>query len=103
MMKAIGLTGNENENQAIVAAQLLDRLTQRGLGVSICIGITAIEHAHLIHDAGGEIWRVGNDASRPDLNSHVDRVVDTSCEFYQLIERVDHALGSFLGKTEVAT
>jgi hypothetical protein len=101
MMKAIGLTGRENENQAIVAAQLLDRLTQRGVNVSVCLGVTSVEHANVIHLGDGELWRIGPDVSHAHLDAQIDRVVDTSCEFYQLIERVDHALGLFLGKKAV--
>lgn len=101
-MKAIGLTGNENENQAIVAAQLLDRFTQRGLAISVCIGIVTIEHANVIHMGGGELWLVGAHHARPHLQAHVDREIDTSCDFAKTINLVDQAIGLFLGKTQVA-
>lgn len=101
MMKAIGLTGRENENQAIIAAQLLDRLTARGINVSVCLGIITVEHANVIHLGDGELWRVGPDVSRKHLDAEIDRVIDTSCDFNQLIERVDHALGMFLSKKVV--
>jgi hypothetical protein len=98
----IGLTGRELANQEIVAAQLLARVTDRNLPVSVCLGVVTREHAHVIYSHGGEVWRVGQDLTRPELEAHVDREIDTSCDEATLIERVDHALGLFLGKTRVA-
>lgn len=100
-MIAIGLTGMQPDTQCLVAAQLLQRVTEKGKPISVCLGIVAAEHAGVIYAGGGELWRIGQDPSRPELDPHVDRVIDTSCDEATLIDRVDHALGLFLGKLPV--
>lgn len=101
-MKAIGLSGSDNESQAIVGAQLLDRFTQRGLPVSVCLGIGSIEDANLLHLGGGELWRVGAGSFNPDLVAHVDRLIDIEGDWDDVINRVDQAIEQFVGKTQVA-
>jgi hypothetical protein len=100
-MKAIGLTGCDGANQALVAAQLLDRFTTRGLQISVCIGVVTREDAYVIAHGGGELWRVGHDPARPELDPLIIRWVDTYGELDDLIARVDERLAEFLGKQQL--
>jgi hypothetical protein len=104
MIKAIGLCGSgpQNENQAIVAAQLLDRFTQRGLAISVWIGVHEDAEAGLIHMGGGELWRVGVEDPRLAIESSVDRWIETRCDFNTLIAKVDDLIEQFLSKRQVA-
>lgn len=75
-MNIIGLTGSNMRAMADVAEYLLAAVTQRDLHVAVML---YVENAHQVQllrlgNTVGitEIWRVGIDARRPDLDRHLD-------------------------------
>lgn len=70
-MNVLGLTGRNMEAMADVAEVLLQHVTNSGHSVAICLYIeNAAQAVALRRNAIGlsEIWRIGPDASRPDLD-----------------------------------
>jgi len=101
-MSCIALTGRDRPAMNAVAELLTARISVKGLAVTLFLDVRDAGEAQAIQRKGSELWRVGQDLTRPDLDQLVARHIDTSCSQAQLTERVDHAFGLFLGKAGVS-
>ena len=100
----IGLTGREPLHMGLVAHRLLELVTDKQLQIPILIGVTSLEEAAQMTSDDGELWRVGFDLTRPELDSLIDRQIDTAADHATMLQQVDYCLGQFLAKTQqVAT
>jgi hypothetical protein len=72
-VNAIGLTGTNMQAMADVAEQLLELTTAGGHAFAIFLYIENVAQANAIrrnHIGLTEIWRIGRDTTRPDLDRH---------------------------------
>lgn len=101
-MKTIALTSANETAMASAAEQLLAASRDRGLNLSVLIGVANAHQAQAVYlDHLGELWRIGEDETHPELDALVDRQIDDSTAGI-LQRRVDEELEKFLGKTRVA-
>lgn len=100
-MKMIALTGANENTMAAACEQLLSASTHGDLKLSVAVNVHDAVGAQVVYADGGELWRIGPDDSRPELDVLVDRQLadDTPA---RLEAEVDRALARFLGKTRVA-
>jgi hypothetical protein len=77
-MKNIALTSANEHAMARVAELLLDASRARaGCPLAVHVGINDAHAASLVSqaDATSELWRIGTDDSRPELDALVDREI----------------------------
>lgn len=98
-LRAIALTGRDAAAMATVAQQLTLRSTERNLGLSLYLDVRDVNEANAVYTAGGELWRVGYDLTRPELDKLVDRLIVTDTDEQTLHAQVDYCLGLFLAVT----
>lgn len=95
-LRAIALTGRDSTAMAIVAQQLTLRSTERNLGLSLYLDVREVAEANAVYTAGGELWRIGYDLTRPELDNLVDRQIESATDEATLQAQVDYCLGLFL-------
>ncbi len=100
MMKTIALTSANFAALAAVTKQLQQAAADRHLSLSVMPGVVDAAQAQEIYSGGGELWRIGEDETTPELDALVDRMIDDDPR--RLHQRVEEALACFLGKTQVA-
>lgn len=100
-MKIIALTSANEAAMAAVAEHVLAAAQAQGLQLTVSVGIQDAHAAQAVYREGGELWRIGEDDSRPELDALVDRVISDAGPF-KMREDVEKALSRFLGKTRVA-
>lgn len=93
-MKFIALTGLA---LADASAYLAQRVQREGLQISIFIGLETAADAENFGHVSAEIWRIGADESRPELDFLIDRWIDGDTP-EQLHAELDKALRAFLAK-----
>jgi hypothetical protein len=101
-MKIIALTSADEAAMAAVAEQLLTASRVRALNLSVLIGIDNAHQAQAVYAECGELWRIGDDDSRPELDALVDREIVNHPHPTHLEILIEQALQRFLGKTRVA-
>lgn len=100
-MKIIALTGASAITLQLVHAQLLQAITHAGVRASVLADVRTAHEAQAVYGEGGELWRVGDDDTKPELDVLVDRTLpDDSPE--RLIDATRQALHRFLSKTNIA-
>ena len=100
-MKVIALTSADENTMAAVAEQLVAASADRGLQLSVLIGIRDAHEAQAVYATHGELWRIGTDDSKPELDALVDRTLSDT-HFQRLPHHVEHALERFLNKTRIS-
>lgn len=100
-MKIIALTSANEAAMAQVAEQLLAASTQRGLQLSVLIGIQDAQEAQAVYSNHGELWRVGEDDGHPELHALIDCQISDATPL-RTTREVEQALDRFLNKTRVA-
>lgn len=100
-MKIIALTSANEAAMAQAAEQLLEAIADGQLQLSVSVGITDAHAASAVYSGGGELWRIGEDDQRPELDALVDRTIDDTTPA-RLAHDIGQALGRFVGKLQVA-
>jgi hypothetical protein len=100
-MNMIALTSANEAAMTAVATQLIRASGAAPFPLALMVGIKDAQEAQAIYSGGGELWRVGEDDTRPELDALVDRAIDDSSPD-RMAREVDQALQRFLGKTRVA-
>lgn len=99
-MRTIALTGANEPAMQSVAEQLLESAAAGGFQLSVLIGIKDANEATAVCHSHGELWRVGDDDSKPELDALVDRAIDDSAPGRTAIEAAQ-ALRRFMTKADV--
>ena len=102
-LRAIALTGRDSSAMAAVAQQLTLRSTERGLGLSLYLDVREVSEANAVFTAGGELWRIGQDLTRTDLDKLIDRQIESATDEATLHAQVDYCLGLFLAAAAYTT
>lgn len=95
-LRAIALTGRDSTAMAAVAQLLTLRSTERSLGLSLYLDVSDVAEANAVYTAGGELWRIGYDLTRPELDPLIDRQIESATDEETLHAQVDYGLGLFL-------
>lgn len=95
----IALTSANEQTMATVAEYLIARATRECVPIVVHIGVNNAFDAQAIYVTAGELWRIGEDDSRPELDVLIDRAI---VDGPRLIANVDEALHRFLNKTAIA-
>lgn len=100
-LHAIGLTGREPEAMLAVGSHLQQTAQAHDIPLQVFSGVCNPEEAAVVVGAGGELWRVGFDPGRPELDAFIDRQLDTT-SLQTLQAQADHCLGLFLANHPVS-
>lgn len=100
-MKIIALTSANEPAMSAACKQLLAAATHHRLQLSVLLGVKTALEAQAVYADSGELWRIGVDDSKPELDTLIDRAVDDSSP-ERMAREVDQALQRFLNKTVVA-
>jgi hypothetical protein len=100
-MKVIALTSANEAAMQSVATQLLQAATAGQLRLSVMVGIKTADEAQAIFHGQGELWRVGEDDSKPELDALVDRAIDDSAPARMAAETAQ-ALRRFVTRADLA-
>jgi hypothetical protein len=101
-MKVIALTSANEAAMQAVATQLLQAATAGRLQLSVLVGVTDAHEASAVYASGGELWRVGEDESKPELDAMIDRAIDDSSPD-RLAAETATALRRFCTKQHIAS
>lgn len=101
-MKIIALTGALESTLHAAAKQLLRASVTGNLQLSVLVNIKDAAEAQAVYCDHGELWRIGHDDGKPELDALVDRTVDDGTP-EDLQRNLDAALQRFLGKVAVAS
>src|SRR5205085_3692218 len=93
-------SANEAVMQA-VAGQLLQAAHEGQLQLSVLVGVKDAHEAAAVYAGGGELWRIGEDESKPELDAMVDRAIDDSSPARTATETAI-ALRRFVTKRHIA-
>ncbi len=100
-MKVIALTGANPITLHQVHTQLLQAITHAGVRASVLADVRNAHEAQAVYGEGGELWRVGDDDTKPELDVLIDRTLpDATPE--RLADATRQALHRFLNKTNIA-
>jgi hypothetical protein len=77
-MKVIALTSANEAAMQAVATQLLETAHAGQLQLSVMVGITCAQEAQAVFQGKGELWRVGLDSGKPELDDLVDRTISAT-------------------------
>lgn len=99
-LHAIGLTGCEPEAMLVVGTHLQQVAQAHDIPLKVFAGVCNPEEAVVVVGAGGELWRVGFDPGRPELDALIDRQLDTT-SMQTLQAQADHCLGLFLAHHQI--
>lgn len=102
-LRAIALTGRDSNAMVIAAQQLMLRSTERRLGLSLYLDVREVAEANAVYTAGGELWRIGQDQTRPELDLLIDRQIESATDEATLQAQVDYCLGLFLASVAVTS
>jgi len=97
----IALTSANEAAMKAVATQLATAAVARRLQLAVHVGVNDAAQAEILYREGGELWRIGDDDSRPELDALVDREIDDSSPG-RMAADADQALDRLLGKVRVA-
>lgn len=97
-MKIIALTGADHDAMSRVQERILE--TTAPARVSVIRGVNTAHEANLVYSSDGELWRIGLDSSRPELDALVDRHIQA--DEGHLIAQVDRCIAEFLRKQVIA-
>jgi hypothetical protein len=103
-MKTIALTGSNDIAVAKVAQLLIDASRTGGFPLQVHVGVDDAHQAATITASApnSEIWRVGFDSTRPELDPLVDRMITDAGPFADTAADTARALRAFMHKTEGA-
>lgn len=99
-LRVIALTGANQAALSAVATQLLQAASAGSLSISVMPGVATADEAAAIFNGRGELWRVGEDESKPELDYLVDRAIDDSSPARMAVETAQ-ALRRFLTKGQL--
>jgi hypothetical protein len=77
-MQVIALTSANEAAMQAVATQLLETASAGQLQLSVLVGINSAQEAQAVFQGKGELWRVGLDSSKPELDELVDRTISAT-------------------------
>lgn len=100
-MQVIALTSANEPAMQAVATQLLTAASTGQLRLSVLVGVNDAHQAGAAFSGHGELWRIGADESKPELDPLVDRAIDDSTPDRLAIETAQ-ALRRFMTKAGVA-
>jgi hypothetical protein len=100
-MRVIALTSANEPAMQAVATQLLQASTDGGLQLSVIVGVNDAHEAQAIYCGGGELWRIGDDDTKPELDALIDRAIDDSSPARAAAETAT-ALRRFCTKQHIA-
>jgi hypothetical protein len=100
-MKIIALTSANQAAMAQVAKQLQATIKMRDAALSVLVGIQDAHEALAVYSLAGELWRIGEDDSHPELDTLIDCQIDDSAPLH-MARHVDQALHRFLNKQGAA-
>jgi hypothetical protein len=100
-MRVIALTSANEPAMQAVATQLLQASTDGGLQLSVIVGVKDAHEAQAIYGDGGELWRIGDDETKPELDTLIDRAIDDSSPARVATETAQ-ALRRFMTKMHIA-
>lgn len=95
MMQVIALTSANEAAMSAVAEQLLAAASAQQLQLSVMVGIEDAFGAEAVFTGLGELWRIGVDESKPELDDLVDRWINDEA-IAALPAIVDQELARFL-------
>lgn len=75
-MKVIALTSANEAGMAKVAEWLLEASRLKALNLSVLIGINTAHEATAVYSGTGELWRIGEDSTHPELDALIDVQID---------------------------
>jgi hypothetical protein len=101
MMQVIALTSASEAAAAQAAEQLLLAAHDVQLQLTVMPYVTEAAQATSVYCGGGELWRIGHDETKPELDPLVDRWIDDSTAD-KMRAGVDKALREFLQKKAIA-
>jgi hypothetical protein len=101
MEHIIALTSANEPALETVTPWLLDAAAKKRLRIQVLQGVKVAAEATSIYSQGGELWRIGEDASKPELDALVDRAIDDSSRLRMAADCAT-AFDSFLSKARVA-
>jgi hypothetical protein len=100
-MKIIALTSANEATMAAVAEQLLTASSEGALKLSVLLGIQNAHEAQAVYADSGELWRIGEDNTHPELDTLLDCQINDNAPLL-MARQVDQQLLRFLTKTRVA-
>jgi hypothetical protein len=102
-MKIIALTSANETAMAAVAEQLLSASCQRSLRLSVLLGVKDAHQAQAVFTGPdrGELWRIGEDSTHPELDALIDCQIDDSAPLH-MARQVRQAVERFLEKSRRA-
>ena len=100
-MKVIALTSANEHAMQSVATQLLQAATAGQLQLSVMVGVKDAGEAQAIFAGKGELWRIGDDETKPELDALIDRAIDDSTPA-RLASDTAQALRRFMGRTNAS-
>lgn len=100
-MKIIALTSANEAAMAQVAEQLLAASKKHDAALSVLVGIKDAHEAQAVYSQAGELWRIGEDDSHPELDTLIDCQIDDTAPLH-MARRVDQALHRFLNKKVIS-
>jgi hypothetical protein len=98
-MNLIGLTGSNIPAMADVAERLLEAVSAGGHAVAIALYIEDVHQVRALRANNRgliEIWRIGEDSTRPLLEHTVDAFIDDSAGAAAMAAEADRQLARFI-------
>jgi hypothetical protein len=100
-MQVIALTSANERAMQAVAAQLLGAATTGQLRLSVLVGVKTAHEAAAVFQGGGELWRIGPDNGKPELDPLVDRAIDDTAPG-RMASEVAQGLRRFMTRAAIA-
>lgn len=100
-MQVIALTSANEDAMAAVASQIAASASAGQLRLSVLVGVRNAHEAQAVFQGGGELWRIGQDDSTPELDPLVDRAIDDSAPARMATE-VAQGLRRFITRAAIA-
>lgn len=97
-MKIIALTSANEEAMAAVASQLLSTSARRRLPLSVMVGVKDAHQAQAVFAGRGELWRIGEDETHPELDTLIDCQIPDNAPLL-MARHVDKNVGRFMAST----
>lgn len=96
----IALTSANESAMKAAAEALLTAAAARKVQIAVVVGVDTALDAEAVYRSSGELWRIGADETRPELDFLVDRWLEGNPGTIR--HDVHHALDQFLCKPRIA-
>jgi hypothetical protein len=100
-VRTIALTSASDAAISAVTHQLLAAAAGQQLRLNVLQGVKTALEAQAVYMEGGELWRIGDDEDKPELDALVDRNLDDVTPEV-LANETAWAWTEFVNKTRVA-